>query len=123
MPTTVEPKPIITSIAINGRRWYQRSGGNTYHTVEVSINGEVVWTSDRTCSDDDKYWPRDMYIETATDWLDDNDHLLGLAETRISSILWLTSTSLSSLFIEQYCRENNIELVISVIDVPRRKDL
>ena len=30
----------IESLRIYGRRWFQRSYGNTYHTVRVIVNGE-----------------------------------------------------------------------------------
>jgi len=48
---------------LHGRRWFQRSAGNTYHVVRVYENGELVYTSPRT------YGYGDSYIETAFDWL------------------------------------------------------
>jgi hypothetical protein len=38
----------MKSLHIEGRRWFQRTAGNTYHTVRIFIDGECVHTSDRT---------------------------------------------------------------------------
>ena len=32
----------ITSILFEGREWFDRSGGNSYHSVRVWVNGQVV---------------------------------------------------------------------------------
>jgi hypothetical protein len=32
----------IESLHIDGRRWFQRSAGNTYHSVTVFVNGETL---------------------------------------------------------------------------------
>lgn len=51
-------------ITIHGRRWFQRSYGNTYHTVSVEIDGKHVFTSEK------QYGYGDQYLQTAFDWLD-----------------------------------------------------
>ncbi len=50
-------------IIVSGRRWFQRSYGNTYHSVDVTIDGKLVFESDRT------YGYEDQYRSTACDYL------------------------------------------------------
>ena len=52
-----------TSITVIGRRWFQRSYGNTYHTVRVMVDGVTVWTSEK------QYGYGDQYVQTAEEWL------------------------------------------------------
>ena len=33
-------------IVVNGRRWFDRRWGNTYHSVEVNVNGDFVGSVD-----------------------------------------------------------------------------
>jgi hypothetical protein len=35
---------IIGNIIVVGRRWFQRTYGNTYHTVTIYVNGESLQT-------------------------------------------------------------------------------
>ncbi len=46
-------------ISINGRRWFQKTYGNTYHTVTVHIDGEHLFTAPK------QYGYGDQYLETA----------------------------------------------------------
>lgn len=62
----------MTHITIHGRRWFQKSYGNTYHTVSVEIDGKHVFTSPK------EYGYDDQYLQTASDWLDKS----GLVEPR-----------------------------------------
>lgn len=32
----------INTMKIEGKRWFQRSYGNTYHTVKVFVDGEIL---------------------------------------------------------------------------------
>ena len=32
----------INTMKIEGKRWFQRSYGNTYHTVKIYVNDEVL---------------------------------------------------------------------------------
>jgi hypothetical protein len=52
----------IKNLSIEGKRWHQRSYGNTYHTVVVYINDEVL-RSDVT------YGYDNHYLQTAADLL------------------------------------------------------
>lgn len=46
-----------------GRRWTQRSTGNTYHIVKIYENDELIWTSP------EKYGYGDQFMTTAFRWL------------------------------------------------------
>jgi len=55
--------PTIKSIFIEGRLWFDKSGGNTYHAVKIEANGKVI-----------KYLPitygyGNQYEQTALTWL------------------------------------------------------
>ena len=55
--------PTIKSIFIEGRLWFDKTGGNTYHAVKIEANGQII-----------KYLPRcygygNQYQETALTWL------------------------------------------------------
>ena len=73
----------MTHVTIHGRRWFQRSYGNTYHTVTVEIDGKHVYTSP------EEYGYGDQYIQTAMDWIESIDGggqnaLVALIPKRIS---------------------------------------
>ena len=53
----------IKSIEIWGKKWFQKSYGNTYHAVRVYVNGELIGTSPI------RYGYGDQYIETGEDVL------------------------------------------------------
>ena len=55
----------IESMRIEAKRWFQRSYGNTYHTVKVFVNGEAL-TSEIT------YGYGSHYLQTAAELLEDN---------------------------------------------------
>ena len=55
--------PTIKSLFIEGRLWFDKINGNTYHAVKIEINGQTI-----------KYLPRcygygNQYQETALTWL------------------------------------------------------
>ncbi len=55
----------VKSITIIGRRWFQRTYGNTYHTAEIFVNGQRVHKTA------EKYGYSDwQYQETAMQWLE-----------------------------------------------------
>jgi len=37
----------MNSIVIVGRKWFQRSAGNTYNTADIIVDGELVHTLKR----------------------------------------------------------------------------
>lgn len=57
----------IESMRIEAKRWFQRSYGNTYHTVKVFVNDEVL-RSDIT------YGYGDHYLQTAAELLKANGY-------------------------------------------------
>jgi hypothetical protein len=96
----------VKTITVFGRRWFQKSYGNTYNTVSVMVNGETVVNLDK------HYGYGDFYLQRAGQWLDDNGYIKpehyqhgGITP------LW------------QYCRDNNIHFEYHVTDVSREKDL
>lgn len=92
----------IKSITIIGRRWFQSTYGNTYFSSEIYVNGELVHRIDF------EYGYGSMYKQSAFEWLQENEFISLERRTQPS---W------------QYCQDNNIELIDSVTDVQRKKDL
>ena len=52
----------IETLKIYGKRWFQKSYGNTYHTVTVIVNGEEMKSGIT-------YGYGDHYLQTAADML------------------------------------------------------
>lgn len=100
------PAPTL-NIHIHGRRWFEKTNGNTYHTVEIWINGSHYFKSGRT------YGYGGQYLETAKEWLYEAGFLSGLKSHQSGGHedLW------------GYCQDHGIALVDEVDDVSRRKDL
>ena len=95
------------SIEINGRRWFRRGPGNTYHSVEIIVDGEVVHVVPYAYGYDQQYeW-------TARSWLRQAGYLPGLIENSKG-----TSESLWS-----YCQRVGCQYQSSVENVRRKKDL
>ena len=57
------------NITLIGRRWFQKTYGNTYHSVTVLLDGEPVHNSGRC------YGYGDQYEQTGLDWLQANGHI------------------------------------------------
>lgn len=62
-------KETTKSITIIGRKWFQKSYGNTYHTAQIMVNGVTVHKTKR------HYGYEDQYVETATEWLEKNSYI------------------------------------------------
>jgi hypothetical protein len=94
------------SITIIGRRWFQRSYGNTYHSVDIYLDGEHIYLPKA-------YGYGDYYLQRATEELDRRGLLPGLAHHDNGSVepLW------------QYCRDRGIACDYRATDVSRQKDL
>lgn len=54
----------MKTLTVIGRRWFQRTAGNTYHTVRIIVDGAHVHTSKIT------YGYEAAYEQTAADWLE-----------------------------------------------------
>lgn len=57
------PKPLPKSIRVVGRRWYNRSCGNTYHVADVYVDEELLGTFGP------RYGYGEQYEQTAMDAL------------------------------------------------------
>lgn len=90
----------LQKIEIQARRWFQKSYGNTYFSGEIYVNDKIAGKVD-FC-----YGYGDQCL----------DHLFKVAQE--AGKIPLTNDHLW-----QYCIDNNIKLVKSVIDVNRKKDL
>ena len=91
---------------IEGRRWFQRTYGNTYNTVQIFKDGAHV------VSLPIEYGYGDYYLQRAEDWLADNG-FPELQEKNANGSRKQGGTA--------WMREHNISY--SVIDVQRQKDL
>jgi hypothetical protein len=95
------------NIEIAGRRWFNKTCGNTYHTATVEIDGKPVFASGV------EYGYGDHYTTTAFDWLEES----GLIPERN------TSPSGSREPIWVWSERNDITVHEYVLDVARKKDL
>ena len=84
---------------IEGRRWFQRTYGNTYHTARIFKDGRLIHTTPI------EYGYGDCYLQTALGWLKANGH--APADARYGT---------------QYLRDE-LGGTYSVIDVQRKGDL
>lgn len=57
----------INTLEVIGRRWFQKSYGNTYHTTTVIVNGEEL-------KSDIEYGYGNAYLQTAVDLLSANGY-------------------------------------------------
>jgi hypothetical protein len=102
--TAATVKPLVKgdSLHISGRRWFQTTYGNTYHSVTVYVNGqEVLHVPFR-------YGYESHYLQTAAEALKEAGYLPGYDNT---TVLW------------RYCQEHGINLSNEATDVKRKKDL
>ena len=89
----------MKSLHIEGRRWFQRGPGNTYHSVRIWIDGKQVANLPY------QYGYGDCFLQTALDWLKANKQVPADAE-----------------YGTLYLRET-LGGTYSVIDVTRKGDL
>lgn len=99
-----QPQTKIDQIQIIGRRWFQRSYGNTYHSVKVFVNGKEVGYCAHA------YGYGDQYINTAADLLVKAGMLKKGEMTPYFDLL-------------EDKRNNPDKYIITVTDVPRERDL
>jgi hypothetical protein len=74
--TTPQLNKNIKSLFIEGRLWFDKINGNTYHAVRIQANGQVIGQVPMT------YGYGDMWQYTALDWLKSK----GLASQEVRSI-------------------------------------
>jgi hypothetical protein len=87
--------PVIT---LHARRWFERTNGNTYHTVTIEVAGAVVHQTGI------HYGYGDQYITTAYEWFKN-----------------YMPDALESLSKSEFSRIHGHGFY--VVDVPRKKDL
>lgn len=105
MMATRKRKPRV--IHIHGRRWFERTNGNTYHTCDIWVDGEHVHKIPF------QYGYGSQYEWSAAEWLENNGYMPGRSHHANGG-----GDSLC-----RYCDEHGIKCVTEVDDVPRKKDL
>jgi hypothetical protein len=85
------------SLHIEGRRWFQNGPGNTYHSVRIYKDGQLIAHLPFA------YGYGDYFLQTAVEWLREN----GYPDAQYGTL---------------YLREK-LGGSYSVIDVTRKKDL
>ncbi len=96
----------IESITVVGRRWFQKSAGNTYCSATIYVNGKKVGVVAPT------YGYGEYYLQAAFEHLDK----LGL----INRVKHANGSSTAPW---KYCQDNGISFDSQVFDVKREKDL
>ncbi len=97
--TERKPEDPIKALHIEGRRWFQRTYGNTYHSVRIWIDGKHVAFLPY------QYGYGEQWLQTALDWLRANN--------------WIPQ---GQNYGTMYLRET-LGGTYSVIDVDRQKEL
>ena len=96
-------KPKVKSVEVWGKRWFQKSYGNTYHKVKVYVNNKLIGTSPIT------YGYGEQYLQTAKEILIEKGYFPRA----------LKKTSSLTMFF----RDRKIDFTYYVNDVNREKDL
>ena len=96
-----------TGLHIEGRRWFQKGPGNTYHSVRIYENGVRVALLPF------EYGYGDQFLQTAWEWLGHNGR---------PELLEKHANGSPKNYGTQYLREV-LHGTYSVIDVTRKKDL
>jgi hypothetical protein len=96
----------MTTHTIIGRRWFQKTYGNTYNTAQIIVDGETVEITPR------QYGYGDHYLTIAAEALERRG-LLALRHYENGGFepLW------------QWAEANGVKFTYSTIDVARQKDL
>lgn len=98
-----EIKPATRTLRIVGRRWFQKTYGNTYHTAEIILDGKTIHKTPIS------YGYGDQYLTSAVEWL----QRVGLLPDNITGHIGT-----------RYLREESgYEFSYDVQDVPRQRDL
>lgn len=98
----------VSSVTVVGRRWFNRSQGNTYHSAEILVNGLVVRQIPY------EYGYGEQYEQSAADWLEENEFMPGRERSP-------NTGGRESL--RRYCERHGVAYSTSVTDVDRKKDL
>lgn len=97
----------MKDITITGRRWFQKTYGNTYNTACINVDGEFIT---KTAI---QYGYGNHYTEIAFQKLIE----LGLVDDRET----YSNGNKEALWV--YCERKGIKLIDQCLDVSRKKDL
>jgi hypothetical protein len=97
----------MKTLTVVGKRWFARTYGNTYHSVEVVVDGQSIGNSGK------HYGYGDQYLQTATAMLMDK----GL----VPDIEKYENGGHESLW--RYAEKRGINYTYHVSDVARERDL
>lgn len=106
-------------VIVRGRRWFQKSYGNTYFSATVEVDGLARHThaAEVICkvvvSIPFEYGYGDHYMDVAADKLEELGYLPGREHYKNGS-----KEALS-----RYCKDRGIELDYYAVDVERKRDL
>ena len=95
----------MKTLTILGRRWFQKTYGNTYHSATILIDGEEVHKTP------EEYGYGDQYLQTAVEWLIKHKFIPDVTNHEGIGPIW------------KYCETKGITLHYSASDVSREKDL
>ena len=97
----------MKSLVVIGRRWFQKTYGNTYHTASIVVDGKLMHRTEK------EYGYGDQYVQTAERWLVENKLIPPPEKYSNGSIqpLWQHLDNLGITFHRE------------VVDVTREKDL
>lgn len=101
----------LKSVEILARRWFQKSCGNTYHSCQVTVNGETLPKVQFA------YGYGDQYLQTALSLLQSNG-FFPKTEDRLSS-----GVSKDTNDWYEWMRNNREKLSVLCFDVTRKKDM
>lgn len=90
----------IKSIQVIGRRWFQRTYGNTYNTVQIKVDGEQVAYLPF------EYGYGEYYMQRAEEWLVKNGYV-----------------NKGTSHLRYRLEDAGVKLDYFAIDVDRKKDL
>ena len=96
-------------VHITGKRWFDRKNGNTYFSCLIWVNSERVHHIDY------EYGYGNQYLDFATDWLEENEHMPGRE--------YYPGGGGESIFSSARRNPKNFKVACSVADVGRKKDL
>ena len=98
----------MKTLTIIGRRWFQKTYGNTYFTADIIVDGELIHTLPF------QYGYEDHYLDVANDWLSDHGYLDNPRSESTGSRqpLWQKARD-----------EMGVKFHYSATDVQRKKDL
>lgn len=107
-------KKNINSIVIEGKRWFDKINGNTYHSVNVYVNGKFIGGVPY------EYGYGDQYIQTAHTILQET----GFYPISNKKNRYLQSGAQRDYYnFTQDMRNHRNKFVVTIADVGRKKDL